>query len=250
VALLKGKTMAKRFIDSEIWKKQWFCDLSPALKSFWIYIFSNCDNAGVWETNIPLAEYQIGAKITEDQILSEFQGNIIKLSSGKLFIVDFISFQYGELKEDSVPHRNVFRLLQKHNIGYPIDTLSIEYQGVSNTPKDKDKDKDKDKEDDKEEEEEKEKELTWRESLEVYQKQSSDAWDALMANPEWIKERKRYHPSLDIRLSMEKAYNDFWGTEAGWKHKKAKKSKEIDWDATFKNALSLKANQVYVQKIN
>lgn len=141
--------MAKRFIDSEIWKKQWFRELSPTLKIFWIYICSNCDNCGVWEMDIQLAEFQIGAMITENEILSEFNGNIIKISDKKLFVVDFISFQYGELKEDSVPHRNVFRLLQKHNIRYPIDTLSILYQVVPNTPKDKDKDKDKDKEEEK-----------------------------------------------------------------------------------------------------
>ncbi len=148
--------MSKRFIDSDIWKKEWFCDLSPALKSFWVYIFSNCDNAGVWETNIRLAEYQIGAKITEEEILTEFKGNIVKLDNGKLFIVDFISFQWGDLKEDSVPHRNVFRLLEKHGISYPIDRVSIEYQGVSNTPKAKEEDKEKDKEKEKEKKKEKE----------------------------------------------------------------------------------------------
>lgn len=132
--------MAKRFIDSDIWKKEWFCNLSPTLKAFWIYAVTNCDACGVWEMNIPLAMYQIGAKITQEEILSEFHGNIIKLSKDKLFIVDFISFQYGDLKEDHIPHRNVFRLLEKHNIQYPIDSLSK----VFDTPQYKDKDKDKD----------------------------------------------------------------------------------------------------------
>jgi hypothetical protein len=144
--------MPKRFIDSDLWKKQWFCDLSPALKSFWIYIFSNCDNSGVWEINIPLAQFQIGAKIAEEEVLSDFAGNIIKISDSKMLIKDFISFQYGELKEDSVPHRNVFRLLEKHNLSYPINTLSIGYQAIADTLKDKDKDKDKNKDKKKEEE--------------------------------------------------------------------------------------------------
>jgi hypothetical protein len=153
---IHGTFMAKRFSDGEIWKKKWYCDLSPALKCFWKYICDMCDNAGVWETNIPLAQYQIGAKIAEEEILTEFNGNIVKISDSKMFVVDFIKFQYGELKQDSIPHRNIFRLLEKHNIRYPIDTLSIGYREVADTLKDKDKEKDKDKDKDKEKEKEKE----------------------------------------------------------------------------------------------
>lgn len=231
--------MGKRFSDTEIWRKEWFCNLSPALKTFWRYICDNCDNSGVWEMNLPLAEFQIGCKISLDDILSDFHGNIRRLSENKLLVVDFIQFQYGELKKDCIPHRNVFNLLKKHNIIYPIDR-------VLDTLKDKDKDKDKDISLEKKENE-KEKPF-WRTSFVEYEKQASDAWDRLVSDAEWMQERKRYHPNLDIRLSLEKAFNDFWGTEAGWAHKKKSRVKEIDWNSTFKNALTLKGNQVWEKR--
>lgn len=89
----------------------------------------------------------------------------------------------------------------------------------------------------------------WRTSFEEYEKQASEAYDRITADAEWMQERKKYHPNLDIRLSLEKAFNDFWGQEAGWAHKKKSKTDIINWDMTFKNALTLKGNQVYEKRI-
>jgi hypothetical protein len=140
--------MAKRFRDTEIWKKEWFQKLSPTLKGFWTYICDNCDNSGVWEMNLDLAQYQIGGKIKLEEILSLFNGNIVRISSDKLFVIGFIDFQYGELKRDCIPHRNIFKLLEKHGIPYPypIDTLSMEGRYPIDRVQDKDKDKEKEKE--------------------------------------------------------------------------------------------------------
>ncbi len=92
----------------------------------------------------------------------------------------------------------------------------------------------------------------WMEKFEVYEKMASDAWDRIVSDHEWMQERKRYHPNLDLRLTLEKAYNDFWGTKAGWKNKKdasrGKANYEIDWDSTYKNALTLKGNHVYAKE--
>ena len=91
-------------------------------------------------------------------------------------------------------------------------------------------------------------EAAWRTNFEIYEKEVSDAFDALLKDSDWLSERQRYHPNLDLALSMEKAYNDFWGTEAGWEHKKSKRIKTIDWKATFSNALTLKSNQVFLKR--
>lgn len=89
---------------------------------------------------------------------------------------------------------------------------------------------------------------TWRNNYETYEKMCSDAFDKLIADFDWIKERKEYHHGLNIRKSAEKMFFDFWGTKEGWKHKKASKTSEIDWRATINNGLSLKSNQVWIQK--
>lgn len=85
----------------------------------------------------------------------------------------------------------------------------------------------------------------WKEDFEVYKQELKTAYESLVNNRAFIEERQKYDPRLDIRLSLEKAYNDYWNTEAGWKKKKAARSKEIDWKRTFINALSLNSNKVY-----
>ena len=91
---------------------------------------------------------------------------------------------------------------------------------------------------------EKEKE-TWRESFEVYCNECRSAYSALLNNSEWLAERQRYNPNVDVRLSLEKAVVEFWLTEAGWKNKKQARSKTINWKQTFINALGNKYNRIY-----
>ena len=47
-------------------------------------------------------------------------------------------------------------------------------------------------------------------------------------------------------MSLEKSINNFWGTEAGWKHKKKSRAKEIDMISTLIN--NLDKNKVYKPK--
>lgn len=94
----------------------------------------------------------------------------------------------------------------------------------------------------------KENPLSWRDSFDVYLAGCTDTYEHLLNNVPWIVEQERFHPNVDIRLSLEKAYKTFWGTEAGWKHKKRKRSKDIDWLSTFTSAISL--NKVWKPKDN
>ena len=89
---------------------------------------------------------------------------------------------------------------------------------------------------------------TWRDSYDAYMADLNAAVDRLSKDRTWMHERERFNPGLNINESLSKALTEFWATEAGWKHKKSKKSKEIDWSKTFINALSLKCNKVYFQK--
>lgn len=85
---------------------------------------------------------------------------------------------------------------------------------------------------------------TWKEDFNVYRQELDIAYAALVADNAFIAERQTYHRGVDILLSMEKAYKDYWSTEVGWKKKKAARSKGLDWKRTFVNALSLGSNQV------
>lgn len=87
---------------------------------------------------------------------------------------------------------------------------------------------------------------TWRTSFTVYQAEEQAAYDALRQDAGWQAGRQKYHPNLDILLSLEKTHVDFWNTEAGWEWKKKSRSaKALNWKSTFATSLSLKGNQVW-----
>ena len=88
--------------------------------------------------------------------------------------------------------------------------------------------------------------LSWRDDFSIYQSGARSAMEQLKADKQFIEEQQRFYPGVDIGLSLEKAYCNFWGITKGWEHKKRQRSKAIDWKSTFKNALSLKSNQVDV----
>lgn len=133
--------MAKRFTDTELWDKEWFMKLSPKLKCLVKMVRDKCDLSGVWSPNWIIANTYIGESVTEDELLSIDGGKqFIKISTGKIFCVDFIEFQYGKLGENSAFHKRILQLL---------DTHSIPYQQGIYTPKDKVKDKEGVKEEDK-----------------------------------------------------------------------------------------------------
>ena len=108
--------MAKRFTESDLWKKEWFTELSPEEKCAYFYIKDNCDCVGVWDVHKNLADFLIKDKINWDDFLHKCNGNIEVLKNGKWFLVDFCSFQYGELTESCPPHRKYISVLKKHNL--------------------------------------------------------------------------------------------------------------------------------------
>lgn len=93
------------------------------------------------------------------------------------------------------------------------------------------------------EEESEEKQKTWRESFDAYLSECKRVYEALLLDAVWISEQQRFHPNVDIKLSLEKSFKNFWGTETGWKYKKKKKSQDLNWKSTFTNAIDM--NKVY-----
>lgn len=133
--------MSKRFTETDKWRDAWFRKLSGGVKIAYIFILDNVDNAGVWDPDFELANFQIGMDVKWDKVKEALGDRLQVLPNGKWYLTRFIAFQYGELNEDCKPHQQVIRLLLSHGIkrvckGYP--------RGI-HTPKDKDKDKDKDK---------------------------------------------------------------------------------------------------------
>ena len=133
--------MAKRFTDTEKWKKPFVKGMQTVYKLFWLYILDNCNHAGIWQVEKEVAEIRMGEKIDLGDALKQFGDHVVILDNGsKWFIPDFIEFQYGELKSDSKVHNSVISVLQKYKIKLYTNSL----QTVKDKDIDKDEDKDKD----------------------------------------------------------------------------------------------------------
>ena len=67
--------------------------------------------------NLGLASYQIGVKITKDEVFNGLSDRVILIEEDKMFIPGFIYFQYGKiLSEGSNVHKSVMKILDKYNL--------------------------------------------------------------------------------------------------------------------------------------
>jgi hypothetical protein len=110
--------MAKRFTDTEKWKKPFIRGLQGAYKLLWLYICDDCDHAGIWQVDMEVAAIRIGEKIDIKDAIKSFDEKIIIIDKGnKWFIPSFLEFQYPSgLNSDNRAHNSVIILLEKYNL--------------------------------------------------------------------------------------------------------------------------------------
>jgi hypothetical protein len=110
--------MAKRFTDTEKWKKPFIRGLQGAYKLLWLYICDDCDHAGIWQVDFDVAQIRIGEKIDLNEAIKSFEDKIVIFDKGnKWFIPSFIEFQYPSgLNPENRSHNSVIILLEKYNL--------------------------------------------------------------------------------------------------------------------------------------
>lgn len=121
--------MAKRFTDTDKWKKAWFRTLSPKLKNAWIYLCDNCDHAGIWDADMGLMSFQLNEPITLAELVTAFGEKVVAFDSNKkLWVVSFFDFQYGTSKEGFRAKQSALDILRRYSLvdefGGPVLTLS------------------------------------------------------------------------------------------------------------------------------
>ena len=141
--------MAKRFTDTEKYKKKFIRCLPGAYKLLWDYLYHDCDFSGIWHVDFEVAQIYLGKDmpVNHEEALRLFNADeerIIVLNGGsKWFIKSFIVFQYGlPLNKNNRLHASVLSRL-RNNMGL-IKGLVSSLQGAKDKDKDKNKDKDKD----------------------------------------------------------------------------------------------------------
>lgn len=110
----------KRFTETDKWQDPWFSELPMSLKLAWLYIIDSCDCAGIIDLNLKLLNFQVGSKLTCDDILSGLSGRVVKLDCGKLFVPKFISYQQGtdDLNPSNKAHLGIIRRLEGAGIDH------------------------------------------------------------------------------------------------------------------------------------
>jgi hypothetical protein len=110
--------MAKRFTDTEKWKKPFIRGLQGPYKLLWLYICDDCDHAGIWQVDMDVAQIRIGEEINLNQAIKSFEDKIIIFDKGnKWFIPSFVEFQYPSgLNPENRSHNSVIILLDKYNL--------------------------------------------------------------------------------------------------------------------------------------
>ena len=192
--------MAKRFTDSDKWKKRWFRKLNNNEKVFWMYLLDQCDHAGIWEVDFELAAYFCGES-SDYEIKNTFNKQFIEFDDGKRwFIKDFIEFQYGRLNEKNRAHLSAIMRLKQFDL---LKYLDEAYKPlVSPLQEAKDKDKDKDKVKDKEKSKE-----TQLEKIDI---------DVLITKFPNIEVKAEFDKWKDWMLSKGKAYKNYNAAFKNW----------------------------------
>ncbi len=140
--------MAKRFTDTNKYKKPFLRGLQGAYKLLWDFLYHECDHAGIWIVDFEIAQIYLGSdmKVNKQDALLYFnygENRIIEVDNGnKWFIPSFIEFQYGKLNPENRAHNSVICVLNKYNLYDSNKGLITPLQGCKDMDKDKDKDMD------------------------------------------------------------------------------------------------------------
>ena len=110
--------MAKRYTDTDKWKKTFIKKLPPEYKLFWLYILDDCTVSGIWDVDIEIARIRTGCPdINVDDALAHFGDMVYPFEGGeKWFICKFPHFQYNHLRPDHFFHKKIIAELTEKGL--------------------------------------------------------------------------------------------------------------------------------------
>lgn len=251
--------MAYRFTDTDKWNDAWFSGLKPLSKLLFLYLCDQCDIAGFLEINIRKICFDMGiGKQEAEKSLTEIETRLLYSKDKRfVFVKNFLKHQKNQkLNPSNNAHRGIIKRLEENLLSFDLESVNDFMFSPSLAPSEplargtgKGKGNNGDNIDSNKggmgEKEKGEEGETWITSFDVYLESLREAYVSILEDQEWVSKQERYHPNLNIPLSVEKACTGYWSTEAGWKKKKVSKTQTIDWRQTLTNALDLRMNQVY-----
>lgn len=143
--------MAKRFADTNKYKKPFMRGLPGPYKLLWDYLYLECDHAGVWHKDFEVAQLYIGKDmpVNEAKALELFNAGQERVrvsdDATKWLLVGFAEFQYGKLNPMSKIHIGAILAFEKFGMKPPLAFPQSERVDLTLKDKDKAMDTDKDK---------------------------------------------------------------------------------------------------------
>ena len=135
--------MAKRFIDTDLFRKPFMRGLEAPYKALWLYLLCECDHAGIWVVELDVAQIRMGMKLDPEKAIEKMAGAVIPIHGGeKWYLPDFVAFQYGTLNPSNRVHASVIERLSAEGIDPENKPLTSPLQGAKDKEKEKDKEKD------------------------------------------------------------------------------------------------------------
>jgi len=143
--------VAKRFIDSELFRKEWFRKLSPKLKCAWIFMILESEESGEFHVDLESLNFHVGQKIDLNELIESITKSdpkrILTLEENKLWISKLISFQYKNLSFACSAHKPIIFKLKKLLTEYPSlslnEALPKGYQSLKEMEEEEEKEKEK-----------------------------------------------------------------------------------------------------------
>tara|TARA_R110002012_G_C11253032_1_gene566989 strand:- start:147 stop:506 length:360 start_codon:yes stop_codon:yes gene_type:complete len=99
--------MRKRFLDADIFSKQWFRKLSAQQKVLWLYIISNCSHDGFWEYDPERLTFECNGYEGDIPDIIKEKLQMIPIDDSQYLLKSFIRFQYGKLKMTAPVHKRI-----------------------------------------------------------------------------------------------------------------------------------------------
>jgi hypothetical protein len=79
--------MAKRFTDTEKWKKPLLKSMPCCYKLLWLYICDDCDHAGIWQVDLEVASLRIGEDFPKEEAEKIFAEKIVVFDKGHKWFI-------------------------------------------------------------------------------------------------------------------------------------------------------------------
>ena len=103
--------MIKRFIDSDLFTKRWFRQLTAEEKCLWFCITQTCTYDGFWEYDEEAVAFLCNGYKGEIPEIIVSKLGMVQVDDYQYFLPGWVKFQYGVLKPQVRPHQRIIKRL-------------------------------------------------------------------------------------------------------------------------------------------